>query len=73
MPDKRDLLSYDLAKKVPDMVQRGFTIETSYGEIVIAPGRHADAIAAAVRRALETQLKAAELARRDACVDGARA
>ena len=63
-------LSYALAKKVPEMMQRGFTIETSYGEIVIEPGRHADAIAATVRRALEIQLKAAALARRDAEMDG---
>lgn len=63
-------LSYDLAKKVPNMVQRGFTIETSYGELVIEPGRHADAIAATVRRVLEIQLKAAALARRDAELDG---
>lgn len=62
-------LGYALAKKVPDMLRRGFTIETSYGEIVIEPGRHADAIAATVRRVLEIQLKAAELARRDADMD----
>lgn len=71
--DKELQLSYALAKKVPDMVQRGFTIETAYGEIVIEPGRHADAVADAVRRALEIQLKAAVLARRDAELDGARA
>jgi hypothetical protein len=65
-------LSYALSKKVPDM-QRGFTIETSYGEIVVESGRHADAIATAVRRALEIQLKAAALARRNAELDGARA
>ena len=65
-------LGYALAKKVPDMLCRGFTIETSYGEIVIEPGRHADAIAATVRRVLEIQLKAAALARRDAALDGAR-
>jgi len=59
MVDKELQLSYSLAKKVPDMVHRGFTIETAYGEIVIEPGRHADAIAAAVRRALEAQLKRA--------------
>ncbi|MFN3437819.1 MAG: hypothetical protein ACK41V_09015 [Acidovorax sp.] len=63
-------LSYALAKKLPDMVQRGFTIETAYGEIVIEPGHHADAIAAAVRRVLEVQLKAAALTRRDAAPDG---
>jgi hypothetical protein len=70
--DKELQLSYALAKKVPDMVQRGFTIETAYGEIVIEPGRHADAIAVTVRRVLEIQLKAAALARRDAALDGAR-
>lgn len=63
-------LRYALAKQVPDM-GRGFTISTSYGDIVIAPDRHADAIAAAVRRALEIQLKAAELARRDATQEAA--
>lgn len=68
--DKELQLSYALAKKVPDMVQRGFTIETAYGEIVIESGRHADAIAAAVRRVLEIQLKSAVLARRDAELDG---
>ena len=70
--EKELQLGYDLAKKVPDMVRRGFTIETAYGEIVIEPGHHAYAIAAAVRRALEVQLKAAALARRDAQIDGVR-
>ena len=65
-------LSYALAKQVPDLA-RGFSIATSYGDIVVAPGRHADAIAATVRRVLEVQLKAAELARRDADLDGAQA
>ena len=65
-------LSYALAKQVPDLA-RGFSIATSYGDIVVAPGHHADAIAATVRRVLEIQLKAAELARRDADLDGARA
>ena len=63
-------LSYSLAKRVPDM-ERGFTISTSYGDIVIEPGRHADAIASAVRRSLEIQLRAAELARRDTEMDTA--
>ena len=48
-------LGYDLAKKVPDMVQRGFTIETAYGEIVVAPGPCADAIANVVRGHLQAQ------------------
>ena len=65
-------LSYALAKQVPDLA-RGFTITTSYGDIVIESGRHANAIAATVRRVLEIQLKAAELARRDADLDGAQA
>ena len=65
-------LSYALAKQVPDLA-RGFSIATSYGDIVVEAGRHADAIAATVRRVLEIQLKAAELARRDANLDGAQA
>ena len=65
-------LGYALAKQVPDL-ERGFAITTSYGDIVIESGRHANAIAATVRRVLEIQLKAAELARRDADLDGARA
>ena len=62
-------LSYALAKQVPAMAN-GFSIATSYGDIQIEPGRHADAIAAAVRRALEIRLKAAALDRRDAELDG---
>ena len=65
-------LSYALAKQVPDL-ERGFTISTSYGDIVIESGRHVNGIAAAVRRVLETQLKAAVQARRDADLDGAQA
>ena len=65
-------LSYALAKQVPDLA-RGFSIATSYGDIVVEAGHHADAIAATVRRVLEVQLKAAELARRDADLDGAQA
>ena len=52
-------LGYDLAKKVPDMVQRGFTIETAYGEIVVAPGPCADAIANVVRGHLRAQCQLA--------------
>lgn len=65
-------LGYALAKQVPDL-ERGFAITTSYGDIVVEAGHHADAIAATVRRVLEVQLKAAELARRDADLDGAQA
>ena len=55
MLNKQEWISYDLAKKVPDMVQRGFTIETAYGEIVVAPGPCADAIANVVRGHLQAQ------------------
>lgn len=48
-------ISYALAKQVPDMQQRGFTIETAYGAIVIEPGPMADHIASQVRHALITQ------------------
>ena len=65
-------LGYALAKQVPDL-ERGFTISTSYGDIVIESGHHANAIAATVRRVLEIQLKAAVQARRDADLDGAQA
>ena len=65
-------LSYALAKQVPDLA-RGFSIATSYGDIVVEAGHHADAIAATVRRVLEVQLKAAVQARRDADLDGAQA
>lgn len=65
-------LGYALAKQVPDL-ERGFTISTSYGDIVVEAGHHADAIAATVRRVLEVQLKAAVQARRDADLDGAQA
>lgn len=34
MLNKQEWISYDLAKKVPDM-RRGFRIETTYGEIDI--------------------------------------
>lgn len=60
-PSQRDLqLGYALAKKVPDMQQRGFTIETAYGEIAIEPGPAADAIADIVRAVLHSQLSAAD-------------
>lgn len=55
-------LSYDLAKRVPDM-ERGFSISTSYGEIHFGPGLAADAIASTVRCILEKWLKNAVIAR----------
>ena len=50
-------LSYALAKQVPDMA-RGFSIHTSYGEIVVVPGPLADQIQALVRQATERELAA---------------
>ena len=52
-----DQLSYALAKQVPDMQQRGFTIETAYGAIDINPGPMAERIAKLVRQVLEAELK----------------
>jgi hypothetical protein len=52
-----DQLSYSLAKQVPDM-SRGFTIQTSYGDIVIPPGKTATRIQETVRSALEVELLA---------------
>lgn len=50
-------ISYALAKQVPDM-RRGFTIQTSYGDLVIPPGPMADRLAERVRSVLETELLA---------------
>lgn len=47
-------ISYALAKQVPDMA-RGFTIQTSYGELVIEPGQMAERIATTVRLVLEVE------------------
>ena len=49
--------SYALAKQVPDMA-RGFSIHTSYGDIVVVPGPLADQIQALVRQATERELAA---------------
>jgi hypothetical protein len=51
-----DQIAYALAKQVPDMQQRGFTIETAYGEIAIRPGAMADRLAKQVRSLLEAEL-----------------
>ena len=53
-----DDITYALAKQVPDMEGRGFTIGTSYGDIAIPPGRVADTVARAVTRALQCELLA---------------
>ena len=50
-------LGYALAKQVPDMA-RGFTIQTSYGEISVVPGPLAEQLQALVREATERELAA---------------
>jgi len=52
--DAETLINYDLAKKVPDMISRGFTIETAYGEIVVWPSE-AEPFANLVKAMLERQ------------------
>lgn len=49
-----EAIAYALAKQVPDM-ERGFTISTSYGDIVIPPGLMADRLARQVRVALRVE------------------
>ena len=51
-------ISYALAKQVPDMAARGFSINTAYGELTIEPGWMAERIAQHVRRVLEAELLA---------------
>lgn len=51
--DEQDI-SYALAKQVPDMA-RGFTIQTSYGDLVIESGLMAERIATAVRLVLDVE------------------
>jgi len=65
LADAEFALSYDLAKRVPDM-KRGFSISTSYGEIHFGPGLAANAVADTVRRVLEKRLRNATLARTNA-------
>ena len=56
MLNKQEWISYDLAKKVPDM-RRGFRIETNYGEIDIDEA-DAKAFADLVERLLTKKLNA---------------
>ena len=53
---QEQLLSYALAKQVPDM-ERGFTIATSYGDITIPPGWMAERIQRHVEHVLRAELK----------------
>lgn len=52
--------TYALARHVPNMMARGFTIGTSYGEIEIEPGPTAERIADLVAAMLRAQLAEAE-------------
>lgn len=51
-----DQLTYALARHVPDLQQRAFTIQTTYGELDIPLGKLADGIANLVRKHYETEL-----------------
>lgn len=55
-------LRYALAKQVPDM-ERGFTVATSYGDIVIPPGKLATRLKGHMQRALMRRLLEMELAK----------
>lgn len=65
MMDAQDI-HYALAKQVPDMKNRGFTIGTSYGQVDIAPGWMADRMAEHLTRALQCELLHLERARHHA-------
>ncbi|MBB5467240.1 hypothetical protein HDG32_003360 [Paraburkholderia sp. CI2] len=54
-----DRIGYALAKQVPDM-ERGFTIQTSYGELRI-DAEDAPRFVALARNLLQKQLKRAEV------------
>lgn len=54
-------IGYALAKQVPDMVHRGFTIETAYGAVDFRPSPMSDRIAEFVRRELEVERLTLEL------------
>lgn len=56
MITEQDRLSYDLAKKVPDM-KRGFTISTSYGDLYVV-GEDAKLFAKLAERLLKKKLNA---------------
>ena len=48
-------LEYSLAKQVPDL-SRGFTINTTYGDITVEPGAWADCLRVLVEDMLKEQL-----------------
>lgn len=54
-----ETIGYALAKQVPDM-ERGFTIQTSYGELRI-DAENARRVVLVVRSILQKQLKRAEV------------
>ena len=56
MPDQRVLdISYALAKKVPDMQQRGVRFETAYGELELDDADSTQ-VAALIKTLLESKL-----------------
>lgn len=56
-------INYALAKQVPDLSQRGCSIETTYGAIEVPPGVLAKRIAALLKRELTRELEKAEKAK----------
>lgn len=52
----QDQLTYALNRHIPDMQQRAFTIETTYGALEIPLGKLADGIANLMRKHYETEL-----------------
>ena len=60
MSSRTDDLNYTLAKRIPNM-ERGFKIETDYGDFFIEADE-AEPIIKAVRRAVEKSLKIAKFA-----------
>ena len=56
-----DSIQYALSRHIPDM-ERGFSIVTNYGEVIVPSGPVANRIKALVKRLLEQELATAQQA-----------
>ena len=56
-----DSIQYALSRHIPDM-ERGFSIVTNYGEVVIPSGQVASVITRLVKRLLQQELTTAQQA-----------
>ena len=56
-----DSIQYALSRHIPDM-DRGFSIVTNYGEVIVPSGPVANRITALVKRLLEQELATAQQA-----------